>query len=79
MGKFINHEAASDYLNQIDDSIVRGLIRSSYDTILMSTASVDGEFDLLYFFRIMEEFLRNRERLAKALLGELENKTGWGE
>jgi hypothetical protein len=45
----------------------------------MSDAVVDGEFDLLYFFRIMEEFLRDREKLAKSLRGEFEeDTTGWG-
>src|SRR6478735_9386011 len=49
---------ASAFLHSIDTPIVLTLVRSSYTTILMSDAVVDGEFDLLYFFRIMEEFLR---------------------
>jgi hypothetical protein len=79
MGKFINHEPASAFLHSIDNPIVQTLVRSSYTTILMSDAVVDGEFDLLYFFRIMEEFLRDREKLAKALMGDFgDDKAVWG-
>jgi hypothetical protein len=75
----INHEAASAFVNSIEDPIVRDLVRHSYVIILMSEAFPQGDFDLLYFFRIMEEFLRDREKLAMWLKGEYgEDKTGWG-
>jgi hypothetical protein len=64
MGKFINHEADSAFLKTIEDPIVRSLVQYAYQTTLMTDAVVDGEFDLLYYFRIMEEFLRDRERLG---------------
>jgi hypothetical protein len=79
LGKFINHEEASRFLNSIQDPIVQSLVRSVYQTHLLSNAEVDGEFDLLYFFRIMEEFLRDREKLAKSLRGEFDQETSaWG-
>jgi hypothetical protein len=79
MGKFINHEPASAFLNSIEDPIVQGLVRYAYQTLCLSDAVVEGDFDLLYFARIMEEYLRDRERLAKALLGDFgEDKTDWG-
>jgi hypothetical protein len=79
VGKVINHERASVFLNSIEDPIVQSLVRSAYQTLCMSDAVVDGEFDLLYFFRIMEEFLRDREDLARALRGNFgEDRTGWG-
>ena len=79
MGRLINHEPASAFLNSIEDPIVQSLVRSAYQTLCMSDAVVDGEFDLLYFSRIMEEFLRDREGLARALRGDFgEDRTGWG-
>jgi hypothetical protein len=79
MGKFINHEPASAFLNSLEDPIVQSMVRYAYQTILMSDAIVEGEFDLLYFFRVMEEFLHDREAVGKALLGDFgEDKTGWG-
>lgn len=78
--KLLNNEAASAFLNDIHDPIVKSLVRYAYQTICMSDFVPEGEFDLLYFFRIMEEYLRDREALARALRGEPEeNKTGWGE
>ncbi len=79
LGAFINHKLASEFLNEIEDPIIQSLLRSSYQTLCMSDASVDGDFDLLYFFRIMEEFLRDRKKLARSLLGDFEDeKDGWG-
>jgi len=79
VGRLINHEPASAFLNSIEDPIVQSLVRSAYQTLCMSDAVVDGEFDLLYFCRIMEEFLRDREGLARALRGDFgEDRTGWG-
>jgi hypothetical protein len=79
LGIFINHEAASEFLNNIQGPLVQSLVRASYRTILLTDAVVEGEFDLLYFFRIMEEFLRDREKLAKSLVGDFEDETdGWG-
>ena len=79
MEKLTNHEAASAFLNTIEDPIVKNLVRHSYQTICISDAVPEGQFDLLYFFRIMQEFLRDHEGLAKVLKGEFEeNKTGWG-
>jgi hypothetical protein len=34
------------------------IVRYSYQTHCLSPEVPDGEFDLLYFFRIMEEFLK---------------------
>ena len=64
-GKLINHKDASEFLNGIQDPIVQSLVRYAYQTLCMSDAKLDGEFDLLYFFTIMEEFLRDREKLFR--------------
>ena len=79
MGKFINHDKASEFEESITDPIVRRLVKSAYTTILMSDVTVEGEFDLFYFSKIMEAFLHDRECLAKALAGDFENRTGWGD
>jgi len=80
MGRFINHEPAQAFLDGIEDPIVQSLVRYGYQTLCVSDAVVDGDFDLFFFSQVMEEFLRDRERLSKALMGDFgENKTGWGE
>jgi hypothetical protein len=73
MGKLINHQKAVAYLNSISDPIVQSLIEHAYSKIFTaSEIAFEGDFDLLFFFKTLEAFLHDRERLAKALTGELE-------
>jgi hypothetical protein len=71
MGKLINHREAVAYLATIGDPIVQALIEHAYSQIFVGTKEFEGEFDLLFFFKIMEGFLHDRERLARALTGEM--------
>jgi hypothetical protein len=34
---------------------------------------LEGDFDLLFFFKALEALLRDREQLAKALTGEVQD------
>ena len=73
MGKLINHEQANAYLENVADPIVQALIEHAYSQIFVGTPTeFEGEFDLLFFFKILEGFLHDRERLARALRGEME-------
>lgn len=73
MGKLIRHEEAKAYWDTIADPIVQALIQHAYSQIFVGTPiEFEGEFDLLFFFKIMESFLRDRERLAMALTGQTE-------
>jgi hypothetical protein len=75
MGKLINHDKAIEYLDSIADPIVRSLIEYGYGKIFVEdlTKGLEGDFDLLFFFRTLEALLRDRERLAEALTGEVED------
>ena len=48
MGKFVNHERASDFTNSIEDPIVQSLVRYAYQTLCMSDAVVEGESQSTY-------------------------------
>jgi hypothetical protein len=73
MGQLINHEKAVAYLETIDDPIVRALIEHAYTQIFVGTPKdLEGEFDLLFFFKILESFLHDRESLARALAGQMD-------
>ena len=79
MAEFLNHEASGVFTRSIADPIVRDLVRYSYQILCMSDRNVEGQFDLLFFAQIMEEFLRDRELVVKRLRGEWsENKSGLG-
>ena len=73
MGKLINHQKAKAYWDTIPDPVVQALIQQAYNQIFAGRPiEFEGEFDLLFFYKILESFLRDRERLAKALAGEME-------
>ncbi|MFO0980105.1 MAG: hypothetical protein U0996_27155 [Planctomycetaceae bacterium] len=78
MGKFINEQEASDFLKTIEDPIVAGLVGYIYQRMLMSTHQVNGNMDLLYIFRILEEVLRDKEYFAQLLKGDYPDIVGWG-
>jgi hypothetical protein len=73
MGKLINHQKANEFLNSIPDPIVQSLIDYAYGKIFMEDLheGLEGDFDVLLLFKILEALLRDRERLAKALTGEI--------
>lgn len=75
MGKLINHAPAIALLDGIADPIVQSLIQYAYGKIFMEDllSDLDGDFDLLFFFRTLEALLRDRERLANALMGEVQD------
>jgi hypothetical protein len=75
MGKLINHDKAIEYLDSLADPIVQSLIEYGYGKIFVEDLinSLEGEFDLLFFFKTLEALLRDRERLAEALTGEVKD------
>ncbi len=80
MGDLTNHEKAAAFLDQIGDPIVKNLLQYLYQRLWLSDAVPEGDFDLLYFFQIMEEVMQDREGLIKALRGEYEEgRAGLGE
>lgn len=69
MGKLINHDKADEFFKKIEDPIVRGAIEWSYGKIFLDNIpSPEGDFDLLFFYRILEATLRDRKIFANFLL-----------
>ncbi len=75
MSRLLNHDKAMQYLEGIADPIVRSLVQYAYGKIFMEGLidNLEGEFDLLFFFQTLEAVLHDRERLAKALMGEVQD------
>ena len=79
MKKFINYEEAIDFNNQIEDPIVRELVTRAYGTLIfeLSPIKVDGQFDLLFFFKVLEKFLsdlRDPESLISGLVQNISER-----
>lgn len=75
MSKLINHDKAIQYLDSIADPIVQSLIQYAYGKIFLEDLidDLEGDFDLLFFFKTIEALLRDREQLAKALMGKIQD------
>ena len=75
MGKLINHDKAIQFLDNIADPIVQSLIQYAYGKIFVENLieDLEGDFDLLFYFKTLEALLSDRERLAKALTGEVQD------
>lgn len=75
-GRLINHHKAKKFQDRITDSIVQGLIGYAYSQIFMEHLEdeLEGDFDVYFLFRVLEALMRDRERLARALLGESQNE-----
>lgn len=75
MAKLINHDKAMLYLDSIDDPIVQSLIQYAYGKLFVNELinDLEGEFDLLFLFKTLEALLHDREQLAKALCGEIQD------
>jgi hypothetical protein len=73
MGKLINHHKAKEFLEHLEDPVIRALIQDAYAKIFSDgIGEFEGEFDLLFFYQILAAFLHDREGLARALRGDLE-------
>ena len=75
MGQLINHDKAIRYLGGIADPIVQSLIQYAYGQIFIEGLidDLEGDLDLLFLFKSLEALLRDRERLTKALTGEVQD------
>jgi hypothetical protein len=75
MGKLINHGKAVEYLESLTDPIVQALIQYAYGKAFVEglVDDLEGDLDLLFFFKALEALLRDRERLAAALTGEVQD------
>ena len=78
--RFINGVAAQEFLDSIEDSIIKDVISKAYEKIIFSNSFPVGEFDLLYFYKILADLFRDRDTILQALTGEYrEDKSGLGE
>lgn len=78
MGKLINQQRAKEYLDGLADPVVQSLIQYAHGNMFVESLvdDLEGEFDLLFFYKTLEATLRDRELLARALTGELTHTFG---
>jgi hypothetical protein len=78
MGKLINQHKAKEFFDQIPDPVVQSLIQYAHGNLFVENLvdELEGEFDLLTFYKSLEALLRDRDQLARALRGELTHSFG---
>ncbi len=70
MIKLINQREAKAYWDSIEDPVVQAIIQAAHARIFSGDLQCKGEFDLLFFYQVLEGVLHDRERLARVLTGE---------
>lgn len=70
---FLNQEEAKEFMNSCEDPIVREVLWTAYATLgfKMAPNGPDGQFDVLFFTRVLAEMLKDRARLLRVLSGDL--------
>lgn len=70
MGHLVNQKEAMEFVLSIDDGVVGRLVGEAYTTVLHSGIELDGDFDMLFFSKVLAEFLKDREERIRNLQGE---------
>ncbi len=66
---WINQGQAADYRLQIQDQELRCLVTYCWEVILTTADEPEGEFDVLYFTKIMEKVFNDKQALRDVLEG----------
>ncbi|MBV9121771.1 MAG: hypothetical protein JO112_00245 [Planctomycetes bacterium] len=73
--KLIHCEEAQDFLDQLSDPITRNLVNMAYvlavqKCCLEKSDFPQGEFDMLYFVKVLKDFFSEHQVLERTLAGE---------
>ena len=68
-GNLLNQTEAQKYRQSIDDPVVRGICLQGFSEILMSEEQFDGDFDMLFFTKMIHALVRDKDELIEQLLG----------
>lgn len=70
---FLNYNEASEYRSRIADTITRDLVSmvfSALDRKIIAGQQPAGQFDVLFFVRLVEESMLSHDRVHALLSGE---------
>ncbi len=67
---WINEREATDYRIQLEDMVMRGFLTYCWQVILTSRRYPQGDFDVLYFTKIMERVRKEPQTLLEILDGK---------
>jgi hypothetical protein len=71
--QFQNVDEAKRFISSCGDPVVREVLWKAYSILTLSMAphGPAGRFDVLFFARVLAEMLKDRDRLARVLSGDL--------
>lgn len=72
--QFLNVEKAKEFMNSLTDPVDREVLWRAYSVLTFSMAphGPDGQFDVLFFTRVLAEVLKDRDDLLRVLSGNLD-------
>jgi hypothetical protein len=75
--QFLNQDQAQEFINSCSDPIVRNFLWEAFATLTfrMAPHGPDGQFDVLFFTRIIATMLNDRDRLRQMLSEELSEES----
>lgn len=73
VNQFLNVAEAKEFMNSFVDPIDREILWTAFAslTFRMAPHAPIGQFDVLFFIRVVAELLKDRARLQKVLSGDL--------
>lgn len=68
-GKLLNQTEAQEFRASIKDPVVRGLCLQGFSQLLTSDERFDGDFDVLFFTKMIYALVSDKEELIEQLSG----------
>jgi hypothetical protein len=69
MTQLLNQDLAQQYRASIKDPIVRGLCTTAFTQLLVTDETFDGDFDVLFYTKMIHELIKDKTTLIKELEG----------
>lgn len=67
---YLNCDEACDFRQTIADPIVRYMCTKAYEKLLMTKEHFDGDFDILFYTKLVYDLVIEKETLIKELSGQ---------
>ncbi len=68
--RYLNQDEALNYRNSIEDPVIKDFCMQAYGNLVFSNFNCDGQFDVLFYMKLVYELFKNKELVIKQLSGQ---------